>query len=103
MLIATGILIGIVLAVMTGVTVQNLQGLGWIPTTPMGIDLSFTWGRWLGLYANWEGVAAQLAALLVVYGSYALARAMQARRRRRAIRRVEAQDAASEPQRATLV
>jgi high-affinity iron transporter len=34
MLIATGILIGIVLAAMTGVTVLNLQGLGWIPTTP---------------------------------------------------------------------
>ena len=61
MLIATGVLIGIVLAVMTGVTVQNLQGLGWIPTTPMGIDLSLTWGRWLGVYPNWEGVGAQLA------------------------------------------
>jgi high-affinity iron transporter len=103
MLIATGVLIGIVLAVMTGVTVQNLQGLGWIPTTPIGIDLSLTWGRWLGVYPNWEGVGAQLGALLVVYGSYALARAMQLRRRRRAIRRVEAQDAAAEPQRATLV
>jgi high-affinity iron transporter len=103
MLIATGVLIGIVLAVMTGVTVQNLQGLGWIPTTPMGIDLSLTWGRWLGVYPNWEGSGAQLAALLVVYGSYALARAMQLRRRRQAIRRVEAQDAAREPQRATLV
>ena len=103
MLIATGVLIGIVLAVMTGVTVQNLQGLGWIPTTPMGIDLSLTWGRWLGVYPNWEGIGAQLAALLVVYGSYALARAMQLRRRRQAIRRVEAREAAPESQRATLV
>jgi high-affinity iron transporter len=89
MLIATGIMIGVVLAVMTGVTVQNLQGLGWVPTTPMGIDLSLTWGRWLGLYPNWEGVGAQLGALLVVYGSYAVARAMQAHRRRSAIRRTE--------------
>jgi high-affinity iron transporter len=89
MLIATGVMIGLVLAVMTGVTVQNLQGLGWIPTTPIGIDLSLTWGRWLGLYANWEGVGAQVAALLVVYGSYAVARAMQAQRRRRAIRRTD--------------
>ena len=104
MLIATGILIGIVLAVMTGVTVQNLQGLGWIPTTPIGIDLSLTWGRWLGLYPNWEGVGAQLAGLLVVYGSYALARAMQLRRRRRAIRRTDVQDtAAAETNNATLV
>jgi high-affinity iron transporter len=87
MLIATGVLIGLVLAVMTGVTVQNLQGLGWVPTTPIGIELSLTWGRWLGLYPSWEGVGAQVAALLVVYGSYALARAMQAHRRHRAIRR----------------
>jgi high-affinity iron transporter len=103
MLIATGILIGIVLAVMTGVTVQNLQGLGWIPTTPIGIDLSLTWGRWLGLYPNWEGVGAQLAALLVVYGSYALARAMQLRRRRQAIRRVEAQEPTADAPSPTLV
>jgi high-affinity iron transporter len=104
MLIATGILIGIVLAVMTGVTVQNLQGLGWIPTTPIGIDVSLTWGRWLGLYANWEGVGAQLAALFVVYGSYALARAMRLRRRHRAIRRTEIEDAAAaQTNSATLV
>jgi len=87
MLIATGVLIGLVLAIMTGVTVQNLQGLGWLPTTPIGIHLSLTWGRWLGVYPNWEGIAAQFAALLVVYGSYAGARGLQSRRRRRAIAR----------------
>ena len=104
MLIATGVLIGIVLAVMTGVTVQNLQGLGWIPSTPIGIDLSLTWGRWLGVYPNWEGVGAQFGALLVVYGSYALARGLQLRRRRRAIRRTDSQDpAAPETNRPTLV
>ncbi len=90
MLIATGVLIGFVLAIMTGVTVHNLQGLGWLPTTPMGFDLSLAYGRWLGLYANWEGMCAQLLALLVVYGSYAAARALQARRRRQAIRRAGA-------------
>jgi high-affinity iron transporter len=92
MLIATGVLIGLVLAVMTGVTVQNLQGLGWVPTTPIGIEMSLTWGRWLGLYPNWEGVGAQVAALLVVYGSHALARAMQAHRRRRVVRRTDVRD-----------
>ncbi len=35
------------------------------------------------LYASWEGIGAQLAALLVVYGSYALARGLQTRRYRR--------------------
>ena len=97
MLIATGVLIGIVLAVMTGVTVQNLQGLGWIPTTPIGIDLSLTWGRWLGLYANWEGSrrAARRAAgrLRLLRGR---ARRCSCGARRRAIRRVEAQEVAAE-------
>ncbi len=87
MLIATGVLIGLVLAIMTGVTVHTLQGLGWIGTTPIGADLSLAYGRWLGLYANWEGIGAQVAALLAVYGSYAAARAVQSRRRRRALRR----------------
>jgi hypothetical protein len=67
--------------------VHNLQGLGWIGTTPVGFDLSLAYGRWLGLYANWEGIGAQVAAMLVVYGSYPR-RALQSRRRRRALRGV---------------
>jgi len=87
MLIATGVLIGLVLAIMVGTTIHNLQGLGWIPTSATSFRLDLAWGRWLGLYANWEGIGAQLAALAVVYGSYALARGLQKHRRRRAISR----------------
>jgi FTR1 family protein len=83
MLIATGVLIGLVLAVMVGTTVHSLQGLGWVPNTPTGFTLQPWWGQWLGAYATWEGIAAQLAALLAVYGSYAAARQLQGRRRRR--------------------
>ncbi len=83
MLIATGILIGLVLGVMVGTTVHSLQGLGWVPSTPTGFTLQPWWGQWLGAYATWQGIGAQLAALLIVYGSYALARALQARRYRR--------------------
>ena len=36
MLIATGVLIAVVLAVMTGTTAHVLQGLGWLPSTPTG-------------------------------------------------------------------
>jgi hypothetical protein len=50
-----------------------------------GFDLSLTWGRWLGLYPTVEGIAAQIAALIIVYGAYALARGVQHRRRRRAL------------------
>jgi FTR1 family protein len=85
MLIATGILIGLVLGIMVGTTIHNLQGLGWIPTSPTSFQLDLAWGRWLGLYANWQGIGAQLAALAAVYGSYALARGLQKHRRRRAI------------------
>jgi high-affinity iron transporter len=84
MLIATGILIGLVLGVMVGTTVHSLQGLGWVPSTPTGFALAPWWGQWLGVYATWQGIGAQLAALLIVYGSYALARALQVRRYRRA-------------------
>jgi FTR1 family protein len=83
MLIVTGVLIGLVLGVMVGTTVHSLQGLGWVPSTPTGFDLQLWWGQWLGVYATWEGIAAQLAALLAVYGSYALARQLQSRRHRR--------------------
>ncbi|HEX3910755.1 MAG TPA: FTR1 family protein [Solirubrobacteraceae bacterium] len=86
MLIATGVLIGLVLAVMVGTTVHSLQGLGWLPSTATGFDLELWWGQWLGVYATWEGIGAQLLALLVVYGSYALARGLQLRRYKRAPR-----------------
>lgn len=89
MLIATGVLIGLVLAVMVGTTVHSLQGLGWVPSTATGFALAPWWGQWLGVYATWEGMGAQLLSLLVVYGSYALARGLQMRRYRRAPREAE--------------
>ncbi len=85
MLIVTGVLIGLVLAVMVGTTVNNLQGLGWLSSTSAGLSVNPRISQWLGFYATWEGMIAQLAALLVVYGSYAVARAVQTRRRRRAM------------------
>jgi high-affinity iron transporter len=95
MLIATGVLIGLVLGIMVGTTIHNLQGLGWIPTSATSFQLDLAWGRWLGLYANWEGISGQLAALAVVYGSYALARGLQKHRVRRAVSR---STRAAEPQ-----
>ena len=83
MLIATGVLIALVLAVMTGTTLHVLQGLGWLPSTPTGWAAPVWATRWLGLYATWEGVAAQFGALAVVLGSYAVAREVQVRAPRR--------------------
>jgi FTR1 family protein len=83
LLIATGVLIALVLAVVTGATVHVMQGLGWVPATPTSFDLPTWVNSWLGLYPTWQGVAAQLGALLVVLGSYVLARELQVGRMRR--------------------
>ena len=77
MLIATGVLIAVVLAVMTGNTAHVLQGLGWLPSTPTSFTLPLWANRWLGLFATYEGLALQLAALLAVVGSYFVAREVQ--------------------------
>jgi high-affinity iron transporter len=86
MLIATGVLIALVLAVMTGTTVHVMQGLGWLPSTSTSFSVPLWANRWLGLYATWEGLASQLAALIAVVGSYVVAREVQVRAPRRRAR-----------------
>ena len=83
MLIATGVLIALVLAVMTGTTAHVLQGLGWLPSTPTSFTVPVWMSRWLGIYGTWQGIACQLGALLVVLGSYVVAREIQVGRLRR--------------------
>jgi high-affinity iron transporter len=79
MLIATGVLIAVVLAVMTGTTVHVLQGLGWMPVSPTRFTVPIWANSWLGMYATWETLAAQVLALVVVLGSYFVAREIQVR------------------------
>ncbi len=87
MLILTGVLIALVLAVMVGTTVHNLQGIGWLPSTATSFEVSINWSMWLGIYPTWEGIGAQLGALVFVLGSYFAARELQVRGpRRRALR-----------------
>lgn len=83
MLIVTGVLIALVLAVMVGTTVHTMQGIGWIPTTPTSFAVSVTWSQWLGLFPTWEGIGAQLLALVFVFGSYLGAREIQVKRPQR--------------------
>ncbi len=82
MLIATGVLIALVLAVMTGTTVHVMQGLGWLPSTPTGFTVPPWANRWLGISATWEGIECQLGALVFVVGSYVVARELQSPSRR---------------------
>ena len=90
MLILTGVLIAIVLAVMVGTTVHTMQGIGWVPITTTSFQISTDWSTWLGVYPTWEGICAQLGALVFVLGSYFAAREIQINRpRRRALGRDE--------------
>ncbi len=83
MLIITGILIGWVLIILVGNTVDVLQGVGWLPTHNIGTLHSPTWLILvLGLFATWEGVLLQLAAGTFVIGSYFLAEHQQHRKKR---------------------
>jgi high-affinity iron transporter len=77
MLIVTGLLISLVLMVMVGNTVRVMQGVGWIPITPLNVDLPLWMGTWLGVFPSWQTIGAQLGALGFVIGSYFLAERMR--------------------------
>jgi high-affinity iron transporter len=87
MLILTGVLIALVLAVMVGTTVHNLQGIGWVANTPTSFRVPLSWSIWMGVYPTWEGIGAQLGALMFVVGSYFAAREVQVRGPQRRARR----------------
>ena len=83
MLIATGVLLGFVLLVMVGESVQELQLAGWLPTHSLGVSFPGWMGLWLALFPTVEGVVAQVLAALLVIGSYFLAEEVRVRRPRR--------------------
>jgi len=83
MLVATGVLLGFVLLVMVGESVQELQLAGWLPTHSLGVSFPGWLGLWLALFPTVEGVLAQLLAALLVIGSYFLAEHVRVRRPKR--------------------
>ena len=82
MLIVTGVLLTVVLVVMVGKTARTLQGVGWLPITPLDIDPPYWMGLWLGIFPTVETIVAQIAAALFVVGSYVLAERVRTRGRR---------------------
>jgi high-affinity iron transporter len=94
MLIVTGVLLTIVLAIMVGKTMRTLQGVGWMPITPIDIDPPFWTGLWLGFFPTVETVVAQIASVIFVIGSYFAAEKIKERNQRRAMEPVPV---ASEP------
>ncbi len=77
MLIATGVLLGVVLLVMVGEQAQEMQLAHWISRTeiPWLIHVVPAWaGMWFAVFPTYETMIAQMSAAIVVVGSYYAAR-----------------------------
>jgi high-affinity iron transporter len=84
LLIITGALLVVVLFVMVGEEVNEMQLAGWIGTTPIpGVTFPGWAGTWFSLFANWQTVIAQIGALVLVLGSYLAAEYVRVWRPRR--------------------
>lgn len=70
MLIWTGILLGVVLLVMVGESVQEMQQAGWLSATPIGVAFPAWVGMWFAVFPNVQGLVAQALAAALVVGSY---------------------------------
>ena len=89
LLVITGALLVLVLWVMVGEEVNEMQLAGWIGTTPIpGLNIPGWAGTWFSVFGNVQTIAAQLFALLVVLGSYVAAQYVRVWRPRRRGERV---------------
>lgn len=70
MLIVTGAMLAMVLVVMVGESVQEMQQAGWISTHAVRLPIPDWAGVWLAAFPNLEGLGSQVLAALVVVGSY---------------------------------
>ncbi len=82
MLVFTGIMLGFVLVVMTGESVQEMQQAGWLSTTPVGLPIPDWMGLWFAIFPTLESLTAQALAAIVVIGSYLVAQDVRVRRPR---------------------
>jgi len=83
----TGVLIGFVLVVMVGQTARTMQGVGWLPITPIGGEPPYWLGLWFGVYPSWETLGAQVIAAVFVIGSFFVAKELKVKRPARRARR----------------
>ena len=84
LLIVTGVLIALVLIVLVGNTVRTLQGVGWLPITPLDVEFPLWMGTWLGIFPTVESLVAQAGAFAFVIGSYFAAEWVRKRNVRKA-------------------
>ncbi|HEX7735786.1 MAG TPA: FTR1 family protein [Ktedonobacteraceae bacterium] len=80
MLILTGVMLGVVLVVMVGEEVQEMQLAGWLTTTNLALPLPDWMGLWFAVFANMEGLVAQVLAAVFVIGSYYMAEYLKVKR-----------------------
>jgi high-affinity iron transporter len=83
-LIITGAMLVVVLFVMVGEEVNEMQLAGWIGTTNISwLHLPGWAGTWFSLFGNVETIVAQVVAVAVVLGSYAAAQYLRVWRPKR--------------------
>jgi len=84
LLIITGAMLVVVLWVMVGEEVNEMQLAGWIGTTAIpGLSIPGWIGTWFSIFPNVETFTAQTVAVLVVLGSYFVAQYVRVWRPRR--------------------
>jgi high-affinity iron transporter len=86
MLILTGIMLCVVLFVMTGETVQEMQQAGWIPTTNLGWNIPDWMGLWFSVVPTVQTLVAQVLAVIFVVGSYVVSEYVRVRKPRKQVR-----------------
>ncbi len=74
MLVLTGVMLGAVLVVMVGESVQEMQQASWLPAHGMGFSMPEWMNTWFAVYPTWESLLLQLGAGALVVGSYVVAR-----------------------------
>ncbi|HEY4319759.1 MAG TPA: FTR1 family protein [Gemmatimonadales bacterium] len=83
MLVFTGGMLGVVLIVMVGESVQEMQLANWLPTTALGTVRFPEWlNTWFVIYPSVQSLVAQVLAAGAVLGSYVVARMVRTSRPR---------------------
>lgn len=85
MLILTGIMLCVVLFVMTGETVQEMQQAGWIGTTIINWSVPNWLDVWFSVYPTVQTIVSQVFAVIFVVGSYLFAEYVKARKPRKQV------------------
>jgi len=70
LLIITGAMLVVVMFVMVGEEVSEMQLAGWIGTTPIGVHIPGWAGQWFSVFPNVQAIAVQISAVTIVLGSY---------------------------------